>query len=180
MYYIVAGSLVKQANTTTKEYKAFGTLQNVKELPDVSTIQLSDDIVYVLTKPPIAANGTARARGTKWVFDTSTKAFVAFEEEDTPEDYVPPEEIQEEEGKDEPLEVVKTKVTVQTLKNVEKTGDVWTATFNNFDTSKMTATGTTANAVGNHTATFTLKDTTNTEWADSTSAPKEVAWAAEE
>jgi hypothetical protein len=180
VYYIVAGSLVKQANTTTKEYKAFGTIQNVKELPDVSTIQLSDDIVYILTKQQIAANGTARARGTKWVFDTSTKAFVAFEEEDTPEDYVPPEETQKEEGEDEPLEVVKTKVTIPTLKSVEKTGDVWTATFNNFDTSKMTATGTTANAAGNHTATFTLKDTTNTEWADSTSAPKEVAWAAEE
>ena len=83
VYYIVNGTLMKQADTTKKVYKTLGNLLQVKELPDVSTIQLAGDVVYVLTKQQVAADGTTRARGSKWVFDVNAKEFKAFTEGET-------------------------------------------------------------------------------------------------
>ena len=52
-----------------------------------------------------------------------------------------------------------------------------TVTWSNYDSSKMTVSGTTsATNAGTYSATFTLKDTTNYKWSDGTTAAKTVSW----
>ena len=52
-----------------------------------------------------------------------------------------------------------------------------TVTWSNYDSSKMTVSGTTsATNAGTYSATFTLKDTTKYQWSDGTTAAKTVSW----
>ena len=52
-----------------------------------------------------------------------------------------------------------------------------TVTWSNYDSSKMTVSGTTsATNAGTYSATFTLKDTTKYRWPDGTSTAKTVSW----
>ena len=52
-----------------------------------------------------------------------------------------------------------------------------TVTWSNYDSSKMTVSGTTsATNAGTYSATFTLKDTTKYRWSDGTSTAKTVSW----
>ena len=52
-----------------------------------------------------------------------------------------------------------------------------TVTWSNYDSSKMTVSGTTsATNAGTYSATFTLKDTTKYKWPDGTSTAKTVSW----
>ena len=52
-----------------------------------------------------------------------------------------------------------------------------TVTWSNYDSSKMTVSGTTsATNAGTYNATFTLKDTTKYRWPDGTSTAKTVSW----
>lgn len=52
-----------------------------------------------------------------------------------------------------------------------------TVTWSNYDSSKMTVSGTTsATNAGTYSATFTLKSTTNYKWSDGTTTAKTVSW----
>lgn len=52
-----------------------------------------------------------------------------------------------------------------------------TATFSNYDATKMSVTGNKATNAGTYTAVFTILDTSMYQWADGTTAPKEVSWS---
>ena len=177
-YYIINKGVVKKANTA--DFTTVGALINVdrKGLPNVGKIQLNGSTVYILKVDQTLADGTAAKKGDMFIFDVNAKEFIEYDVEDPPEigfDVVEPEAAPE----PTPEPVVKTKVAVPTLKEVTANDGTWTATFNDFDASKMTVTGNTATTAGQHSATFTLKDTDTTEWADSTTAAKSVPWTAQ-
>ena len=72
----------------------------------------------------------------------------------------------------------KANVTIPTLKSgtITYDGSAQTAEFNNFDENKMTAADITKTDAGSYTAKFSLKDTTNYQWSDKTTAQKSVGW----
>ena len=72
--YIVAGKQLQQA--TANGFTNLGRIVKVKELPDTSTVTVETDVVYVLTK----AQGD-KPVGGRYVFDGTTKEFVAYTEE---------------------------------------------------------------------------------------------------
>lgn len=55
-------------------------------------------------------------------------------------------------------------------------GTVQTASWSNYDSNAMTVTGNTATNAGNHTAVFSLTDTSNTQWVGGTTSDKNVTW----
>ena len=75
VYYVLNGGYIKQADTKNKKYHNIGQIVQVDELPDISTVQLEEGIVYVLTQ-----KFGDKARGTRWVFNHTTKEFEEFED----------------------------------------------------------------------------------------------------
>ena len=55
-------------------------------------------------------------------------------------------------------------------------GTAQTASWSNYDSNAMTVTGNTATNAGNHTAVFSLTDTSNTQWVGGTTSDKNVTW----
>ena len=81
VYYVLNGGYVKQADTKNKKYHNIGQIVQVDELPDVSTVQLAEGIVYVLTQ-----KFEDKARGSRWVFNHETKEFEEFKDVSDEED----------------------------------------------------------------------------------------------
>lgn len=73
--------------------------------------------------------------------------------------------------------ITKKSITVPTLNaNPEFTGSNVSPTLNNFNSSWMSISNNLKTDVGTYTATVTLTDTTNTQWADGTTSAKSVSW----
>ena len=77
-YYIVSGKQMQLAEKST--FKNLGTIKDVKALPDTTKLELSGDVVYVLTK----AQDSYKV-GDKFIFDTETKEFGEYSDESTGE-----------------------------------------------------------------------------------------------
>lgn len=74
-------------------------------------------------------------------------------------------------------EPVKTPLTVPTFTStITYDGTEKTATFTGYDSGTMTVSGNTGTNAGTYTATFGIKDKSQYEWSDSTSADKTVTW----
>jgi hypothetical protein len=73
--YLVDGIVTKFASN---KFTKVGNVVEVAELPDVSEIKLDATLIYTLTK-----DDGNRAAGTRWVFDTTEKEFVAYEDFDS-------------------------------------------------------------------------------------------------
>lgn len=178
-YYIINKGVVKKANTA--DFTTVGALINVdrKGLPNIGKIQLNGSTVYILKVDQTLADGTAAKKGDMFIFDVNAKEFIEYDVEDPPEIGFDVVEATQSEEPAAPEPASKTKVTVPTLKDVTEDNGTWTATFNDYDESKMNVAGGTATVAGAHSATFSLKDTDTTEWADGTSGNKVVPWTAQ-
>ena len=75
--------------------------------------------------------------------------------------------------------VQKASITVPSQSgSLTYTGSAQSPTWNNYDQAEMTLGGTTTGTgAGSYNATFTLKDTVGTQWADGTTEPKTVPWS---
>lgn len=74
-------------------------------------------------------------------------------------------------------EPVKTPLTVPTFTStITYDGTEKTATFTGYDSETMTVSGNTGTNAGTYTATFGIKDKSQYEWSDGTSADKTVTW----
>ena len=75
-FYIINEGYVKQA--VNNSYVNIGQIVQVDELPDISTVQLKEGIVYVLTQ-----KYGDKPRGTRWVFNHETKEYEEYTETKT-------------------------------------------------------------------------------------------------
>ena len=75
--------------------------------------------------------------------------------------------------------VQKASITVPSQSgSLTYTGSAQSPTWTDYDQAEMTLGGTTTGTgAGSYNATFTLKDTVGTEWADGTTEPKTVPWS---
>ena len=74
--YLVNGVVTKYAGG---KFTKVGDVVKVDELPDVTTVLIDAEYIYTLLR-----DDGARKKGTRWVFDTKKKEFVAYTEtEDT-------------------------------------------------------------------------------------------------
>lgn len=75
--------------------------------------------------------------------------------------------------------IAKKSVTIPTVSsNLTYNGTQQAPTITNPDSAWMTTSGDTeATNAGTYTVTFTLNDTTNTEWSDTTTAAKSISWS---
>ena len=81
---------------------------------------------------------------------------------------------------DTPWIIVKLSLSVPTLSDASKTynGSSQSPTISAYDANYISAAGDlSATNVGNYTITFSLLDTVNTEWSDSTTADKTASWS---
>ena len=77
--YLVNDQL-NEYDATKKKFNKIGIVEVVEELPDITKIQLTDDIVYTLTE-----NDGNRLKGTNWIFDLKTKEFKEYDKDEKEE-----------------------------------------------------------------------------------------------
>ena len=160
------GSVGIQKNTSG------GTVTAASEDPSIASIDTSvlansSDASLVSTKTPVEIKGiTIKVKGNKagttriWVTSAPTGV---YKQASTYFD----------------VTVNKKSITIPTLSNTSKTynGSAQSPTISNPDSAYVNQSGTVSTiAAGTHKITWTLKDTTNTQWSDGTTSQKSDTW----